>query len=52
MSLKTETETTVIRVTKEGVRLYDKLRLKFGGKFRRPAFIEELCRVYEETKKK
>lgn len=52
MARNTETETVTLRVTKEGVRLYDKLHLKFGGKLRRPAFLEELCEKYEESMSK
>ena len=50
MARNSETETTTLRVTKEGKEKYDKLHLKYGGKFRRPAFLEELCKNYEETK--
>lgn len=50
MARNSETETTTLRVTKEAKEKYDKLHLKYGGKFRRPAFLEELCKNYEETK--
>lgn len=50
MARNTETETTTLRVTKEGKEIYDKLHLKYGGKFRRPAFLEELCKEYEKVK--
>lgn len=50
MARNSETETTTLRVTKEGKEKYDKLHLKYGGKFRRPAFLEELCKEYEKVK--
>lgn len=52
MARNTETETTTLRVTKEGKRKYDELHLKYGGRFRRPAFIEELVKGYEENMSK
>ncbi len=50
MARNSETETTTLRVTKEAKEKYDKLHLKYGGKYRRPAFLEELCKSYEEAK--
>jgi len=52
MARNSETETTTLRVTKEGKDNYDKLHLKYGGKFRRPAFLEELCKMYETAMSK
>ncbi len=52
MARNSETETTTLRVTKEGKDKYDELHLKYGGKFRRPAFLEELCKMYETAMSK